>query len=149
MLKVPGPTAQQIQAFVGQGDEAMRQGDYETADKAYLEAFRLLPEPKLMVEGGVSVFTARVDVALKKKEYEKVTIMIENMMALHKSGFLEGIIGNPYLHLRLGQAQLELGNEKRAKDELARAFMGGGGEIFEGEDPKYFKFIRRFWDLGN
>ena len=52
-----------------------------------------------------------------------------------------GAIGNPYVHLRLGEAQFELGEIQRAKDELARAYMGGGPEVFEGDDPKYLRFI--------
>jgi hypothetical protein len=37
-----------------------------------------------------------------------------------------------------------LGDEYRASNELARAYMGGGPEIFENEDPKYLTFLRRF-----
>jgi hypothetical protein len=51
-------------------------------------------------------------------------------------------IGNPFLHLRLGQCQLELGNESRAADELARAFMGAGIEMFLSQDPKYLTFLK-------
>ncbi len=50
-------------------------------------------------------------------------------------------IGNPFLHLRLGQCQYELGNMDRAADELARAYMGGGTELFDDDDPKYFTFL--------
>jgi hypothetical protein len=51
-------------------------------------------------------------------------------------------IGNPFLHLRLGQCQFELGNLDRAADELARAYMGAGLEIFDSEDAKYFEFLK-------
>ena len=53
-----------------------------------------------------------------------------------------GAIGNPFIHLRLGQAQFELKNLGRAKDDLARAYMGGGDEIFKDEDRKYLHFIK-------
>ena len=53
-----------------------------------------------------------------------------------------GALGDVQLHLRLGKASLELGDESRAADELCRAFMGGGREVFEGEDPKYFAFLK-------
>jgi hypothetical protein len=52
-----------------------------------------------------------------------------------------GAIGNPFLHLRLGQCQFELGNLDRAGDELARAYMGAGNEIFVGAE-KYFEFLK-------
>jgi hypothetical protein len=52
-----------------------------------------------------------------------------------------GGIGNPFLHLRLGQCQFELGNLDRSKDELSRAYMGGGKEVFKGAE-KYFNFLK-------
>jgi hypothetical protein len=51
-------------------------------------------------------------------------------------------LGNPFLHLRLGQVQFELKNIDGAKDNLARAYMGGGDEILADDDPKYWRFIR-------
>ena len=56
--------------------------------------------------------------------------------------YCPGAIGNPFIHLRLGQVQFELGNLNRAGDELARAYMGKGEEIFEDEDPKYLAFVK-------
>ena len=50
-------------------------------------------------------------------------------------------IGNPFIHLRLGQTQFELGNKDRAADELMRAYMGAGAEIFAEEAPKYLEFL--------
>ena len=47
----------------------------------------------------------------------------------------------PFIHLRLGQCELELGNRERAVDELARAYKGGGEELFSGEDPKYLGLL--------
>ena len=44
-------------------------------------------------------------------------------------------------HLRLGQALLEQGEQDRAADELIRAYMGGGPELFERDDPKYLAFL--------
>jgi hypothetical protein len=51
-------------------------------------------------------------------------------------------MGNPFLHLRLGQCQFELGNLDRARDELARAFLLEGRRIFEQDDPKYLAFVK-------
>ena len=43
--------------------------------------------------------------------------------------------------MRLGQCEFELGNMQRAVDELLRAYMGAGIEIFQTEHPKYFAFL--------
>ncbi len=50
-------------------------------------------------------------------------------------------IGNPFLHLRLGQCQFELADLDKASDELIRAYMGAGKDIFSQDDAKYFKFL--------
>jgi len=41
---------------------------------------------------------------------------------------------NPYVRLRRGQIAFELGETKKAKIELACAYMNGGEEVFQGED---------------
>ena len=54
-----------------------------------------------------------------------------------------GGLGNIFIHLRLGECYLEIGDENRAVDELTRAYMGGGREVFKREDPKYFQYLER------
>ena len=54
----------------------------------------------------------------------------------------DGGLGDPEVHLRLGKAQFELGDEGRAADELCRAYMGGGREIFSDQPQKYFEFLK-------
>lgn len=48
---------------------------------------------------------------------------------------------NPWVHLRIGQLALELGDERRAVDELTRAYMAGAREFFQHEDPKYMALL--------
>jgi hypothetical protein len=50
-------------------------------------------------------------------------------------------LGNPFIHLRLGQAYYELGNLDKATDELTRAHVGGGLRIFLEDAPKYLEFL--------
>lgn len=61
---------------------------------------------------------------------------------LSKAMRCPGAIGNPFLHLRLGQCQLELGEQERAADELLRAYMAAGSEIFKDQNPKYLRFLQ-------
>ncbi|MFJ8473288.1 hypothetical protein [Kitasatospora sp. NPDC094011] len=56
-------------------------------------------------------------------------------------------LGNPYVHLRLGQTTFELGDHDRAADELIRAHLGGGPELFREDDPTYRGFLRSRADL--
>jgi hypothetical protein len=52
-----------------------------------------------------------------------------------------GAIGNPFLHLLFGQVLLETGDPDWAADELMRAYMAEGAEIFANDDPKYLMFL--------
>ena len=52
-----------------------------------------------------------------------------------------GGLGNPFVHLRLGECCFDIGERDRAADELTRAYMGAGREIFAEEDPKYIEFL--------
>src|SRR5262249_55742751 len=55
-------------------------------------------------------------------------------------------LGNPFIHLRLGQCYFELGEMRKAEDELTRALMGAGNEIFEEEHPKYWAHMKTVLD---
>jgi hypothetical protein len=95
----------------------------------------LLPEPKTDWEAATWILGAIGDANFLGKDYLAGR---ENLsMAMH----CPDAIGNPFLHLRLGQCQFELGNLDRAADELARAYMGAGDEIFEGAE-KYLAFLK-------
>jgi hypothetical protein len=58
-----------------------------------------------------------------------------------------GAIGNPFLHLRRGQILLDQGENDAAADELMRAYMAEGADIFADEDPRYLSFLRTRADL--
>lgn len=52
-----------------------------------------------------------------------------------------GSLGNPSIHLRLGQLYFDLRHFARAADELTRAYMGGGIELFMEDDSRYLAFL--------
>jgi hypothetical protein len=62
--------------------------------------------------------------------------------ALNDAMRCTGAVGNPFLHLRLGQVELELGNRGRALDELLRAHARVGDEIFAGEEPRSLERVK-------
>jgi len=47
----------------------------------------------------------------------------------------------PFKGTSLVVCEFELGHMDRAEDELGRALILGGKDLFAGEDPKYFRFI--------
>jgi hypothetical protein len=50
-------------------------------------------------------------------------------------------LDNPYIHLRLCQLYFEKKSVDEATDELTRAYMGGGINIFREDEPNYLEFL--------
>jgi len=109
--------------------------DFAGALATFEEALRLLPNPLDRWEASTWLLTSIGEMRFFLKK------LPEARDALQAALLCPGGLGNPFIHLRLGQVQLDLHNVDRAKDELARAYMGGGDEIFGGEDSKYWRFM--------
>src|SRR6516225_11632831 len=135
MAELDEDTADRIQTLCDEGDALAEKEKYPAALKRYWAAWDLLPEPKINWEAATWILGAIGDANYLGGDF--VAGRDNLSMAMH----CPEAIGNPFLHLRLGQCQFELGNLDRAGDELARAYMGAGKDIFEGED-KYFEFLK-------
>lgn len=129
-------THARIAALTDQGNALAETGDLDGALRVYREALGLVPQPVFRWEASTWLFTALGDVLFQQGKYSEARDALRD--AMHGPGAL----GNPFIHLRLGQAHFELKEHERAKDELARAYMGGGDEIFEGENLKYKNYIK-------
>ena len=135
MAELSDETHERIQALCKKGDALAKKGNYPAALEQYWAAWDLLPEPQTDWEAATWILAAVGDANFLGGDY--VAGRDNLTMAMH----CPNAIGNPFLHLRLGQCQFELGNLDRAADELARAYMGAGSDIFEDAD-KYFAFLK-------
>ncbi len=135
-MELPESIHERVTELSARGDALAEEGQYRLAVQHYVAALELLPEPQdqwdacmwlLVAIGDAHFLAGHFDIALR---------------ALSDAMHVEGAVGNPFIHLRLGQCQLELGDRVRAADELARAYMGAGKDIFEQDDPKHFEFVR-------
>jgi tetratricopeptide (TPR) repeat protein len=125
-----------IQTLCATADALAESGEYPDALGKYWEAFDLIPEPKQEWEATLWVLAAIGDANFLLGDYAAARDNLAN--AMH----CPGAMGNPFLHLRLGQSQFELGNLDRAADELTRAYGVAGTEIFDEEDRKYLDFLQ-------
>jgi tetratricopeptide (TPR) repeat protein len=121
-----------------EGNVLYYRDEHEGALKKYKEALALVPEPQEDWEAALWCLVAIGDCLFLLGRFQ------EAHHYLTRSMHCPDALGNPFIHLRLGQVQYELGNVERAKDELGRAYMGGGPEQFSDEDPKYYAFLRQF-----
>ena len=127
---------EKITSLSAKGDNLAEKGKYSEALAIYWEAWDLLPEPKTNWDAATWLLVAIGDANFLSEDY------VAGKDNLSQAMHCPDAIGNPFIHMRLGQCQLELNNLDRAADELARAYMGGGYEIFEDDDKKYFEFLK-------
>jgi tetratricopeptide (TPR) repeat protein len=127
----------EVKAKGEEGARCLEEGDFRGAFKLFMEALNPLPEPKQQWNAAGWLLVALGENALRAGNYDAAEKPLEDAM------YCPGTIGNPWVHLRLGQVRFELGQLELATDELARAYMGGGRDVFEGQDPKYFELVER------
>lgn len=125
-----------ITTYCAEGDELAEAGKYEEAIAVYREAWTLIPEPKTEWNAATWVIAALADAYFLGGYIQYAKEALDFGMGC------PGAIGNPFLHMRYGQALLDMGDEDRAADELMRAYMSEGDEIFETEDPRYLSFLK-------
>jgi hypothetical protein len=136
MAELDEDTADRIQTLCDEGDALAEKEKYPAALKRYWAAWDLLPEPKINWEAATWILGAIGDANFLAGDF------VAGRDNLSMAMQCPDAIGNPFLHLRLGQCQFELGSLERAADELARAYMGEDGAIVADEDPKYLAFLK-------
>ena len=134
--KLPGAVSKQIDELCAQGDSLAEQEKYPDALKLYWSAWDLLPEPKTNWEAATWILAAVGDANFLAADF------VAGRDNLASAMICPNAIGNPFLHLRLGQCQFELGELDRAADNFARAYLPEGKRLFEKEDPKYMEFVK-------
>jgi tetratricopeptide (TPR) repeat protein len=132
---LPARLYKEIQAHCHEGERLMTAGNHNKAFHQFLQALDLLPLPREQWNAAGWILVAVGENAVRAGSFQAAEQPLQDAM------WAPGTIGNPWVHLRLGQVKFELGDMKRAADELTRAYVGGGREIFEDQDPKYFALV--------
>jgi tetratricopeptide (TPR) repeat protein len=134
--KLPRETLSQIQQLCDSGDECANQEQISEAFDYYWEAWDLLPEPQYEWDCSMVILGSIGDLNFACEDYEAGR---DNLIEALKCA---GALGNPFLHLRLGQCHFELNEMDKANVELRKAYNEGGAEIFEDEESKFFELVQ-------
>jgi len=126
----------EIERLCAVGDALAERSEFAQALASYWAAWDLLPEPKTEWDAATWILAAIGDANFLAGDYTAGRDNLSNAMHCPDA------IGNPFLHLRLGQCQFELGAFAQAADELIRAYADAGAEIFKDQDPKYLRFLQ-------
>jgi tetratricopeptide (TPR) repeat protein len=127
---------EQIEELSDQGNDLVDEDDFEGGLEKFQGALDLLPEPKNQWEAAMWLYASVGDMYLFTEDFEAAKENFFNALNCpdgQESGFV---------HLRLGESLLELGEEDKAVDHLLKAYMLEGPEIFAEEEEKYFDFLK-------
>lgn len=129
-------THEAIKAYSAKGDKLAEARSFEEAIAEYNKAWALVPDPKNEWNASTWILAAIADAAFL------AGYKTSAREALHYAMTCPDALGNPFLHLRYGQVLLDSDEPDAAADELMRAYMAEGSEIFATEDPRYLTFLK-------
>jgi tetratricopeptide (TPR) repeat protein len=135
-LELPDDLIDVIRSWCAKGDALVEARRLQEALTAFNEAWKLIPAPKNGWEAATWVLAAIGNTAYQSGDYANARKALEYGMSC------PGAIGNPFMHLRLGQVLYESDELDLAADELMRAYMGAGQDVFASENPKFFAFLK-------
>lgn len=130
-----GELADKIGSIAKKAKSLTLTGKFKESIAEYQKGIALLGEKIMSSKYAVMLFCGIGEAYFLQKEWQ------EALDYYGKAVSSEGGLGEPLIHLRLGQIRFEFGQFEKAADELMRAYMGGGNLMFKGENPKYFKLI--------
>lgn len=136
MEELPSSIHDAIKRHCAVGDELADAGKLEEAFSEYGQAWELVPEPRNKWNASTWILAAIADVSFLGGYRTSAREALEYAMICPDGP------GNPFLHLRYGQVLLDSDEPDAAADQLMRAYMAGGPEVFEDEDPRYLEFLR-------
>lgn len=110
--------------------------DFRAAIDEFSRALALLPAPVEEWEAATWILTALGDCRFLLGEFDAARADLRR--AVRAPGGDE----NGFVLLRLGQCEFECDNLAAAGEALARAYMTDGKDVFAGEDPKYYDWLR-------
>lgn len=133
--ELPDDIYSEVTRLSSEGNAFANAGDFLGAVRQFEHALTLLPAPVEDWSAAMWLFTAIGDSFFLAGDYESARV------AFNRAQLCDDSLGNPFIWLRRGQVYYELGDTRLADDCLASAYMLGGEEIFEREDPKYAEYI--------
>ncbi|WP_156338582.1 tetratricopeptide repeat protein [Chondromyces crocatus] len=118
------------------GDAHVEAGELDRAVERYEEALSLLPRPLHQWHAATWILTALGETLYFQKQHQEAVSALLEALRCPRG------LGNPLVHLRLGQAALGLGDDSLAREHLARAYLAAAEEVFQGEDPRHLEIAR-------
>lgn len=127
--------AKELDVLVQEGTDLLEAGKDEAAREKFEAGIALLPEPKHHWVASTWLYASVANIHFDAQRWEDAR---ENFAAAMKS---PSGTGNPFIQLRMGQSEFELGNMGEAFHRLLFARMRGPQGLLDEVDAKYGEFV--------
>lgn len=129
--------ARQLDEKVREGNELLDAGHAEAALASFQAGLDLLPEPKSDWVASAWLYASVANIHFEAGRWQEAR---DNFAVAKQSS---SGLSNPFISLRLGQAEYELGNMGEAAHHLLYAQMRGPSGLLEDQDQKYRDLVER------
>lgn len=138
MMGLPKNIQDEVDALSEQGNVLCDASKFDEAIQRWRAAIELLPEPRVDWEAYTWLSASIGDAQYQLEEFDAARQSFFD--ALNGPGGQE----NPFVHYRLGQSQVRLGDEEHGVSSLLKAYMLDGEEIFDEDDEgaNYLQMLR-------
>lgn len=136
MKDLPQEAIDRIEVLANAINALIENDNPQAAFPKLIEALDLIPDPKYEYHEATWLYATLGDIYFGAADYE------QSLSAFTDAVHSPNGVGNPFIHLRLGQSHFELGDLDKAAGELIRAYAIEGDEIFSVDDPKYLAFLK-------
>lgn len=127
----------QITSITDEGNALADTNRFPEAAAKFRSALDLVPDPKENWEAATWIYASLGDVLFLQGQYD------EAFRAFQHAFRCPGGVGNPFIHLRIGQIHFQRNDMQSAAQDLTLAYMGAGREIFDHEDSKYLDLLKQ------
>ncbi len=129
--ELPDDIYEQVEALSEDGNDLIDDGDAAGAEAVWRQALALLPEPRDIWEAYTWLNASIGEACYLQEDYDgAVQVLFDALNGPEAQA-------NPFIHYMLGKSLWKRGgDEERAIDELLRAYMLDGNEIFEGDEEE-------------
>ncbi len=127
---------EQIKGLCADAYAAYDRRDYRKALRMFYQVWLKLPKPQHSFQESAWVLTGIGDSYFQLGQFSPAIEALRSALCCPNGD------KSPFIHLRLGQSLLDIGELATARKSLLTAYKMTGIQVFEQEAPKYFNAIR-------
>jgi tetratricopeptide (TPR) repeat protein len=126
-MELPGNLYEQVETLSAEGSDFFDTAKFSQALAKWAQALDLLPEPRPDWDAYTWLSTSIGDAHYQLTQFDVARQFLFDALNGPDAQ------SNPFIHYRLGQCEVKIGNQDSGKSHLLQAYMLDGEKIFHGE----------------